>query len=293
MRTHNLRSRTFRFLPNENTARFEEGRERIQSLLDEAKAQQNALSAKEEEAARRWMEERGLEYLPFKERQKLPKDQKPPLAYGLTYQDLGTRKALHKRVRILAWQLDRYRPIALSVYDGPKAPTGNVGGRLRQPETAEGEPVDTFILGGGSIHSPGEAVKPGVLSVVEMSEGPAASIPDGLKGRRLALANWIADADNPLAARSIVNRVWQWHFGRGLAANSNNFGATGAKPTHPELLDWLAVYFIDSGGSFKELHRLILSSETYRQSASRADLGGGGGAGTRAMSCWRVSPRAA
>ncbi|MDE0021921.1 MAG: DUF1553 domain-containing protein [Candidatus Poribacteria bacterium] len=260
------------FLPSENAARFEEGRQRIEALLSETKAQQSALNAKEEKAARKWMEERGLEYLPFKERQKLPKDQKPPLAYGLTYQDLGTRKALNKRVRILAWQLDRYRPIALSVYDGPKAPTGNVATRIRLPESVEGEPVDTFILDGGSIHSPGESVDPGALSVIEMAEGPAAPIPIGLKGRRLALAEWIADDGNPLAARSIVNRVWQWHFGRGLAANSNNFGATGAKPTHPELLDWLAAYFIDSGWSFKELHRLILSSETYRQSASRPDL---------------------
>ncbi len=260
------------FLPSENAARFEEGRQRIEALLSETKAQQSALNAKEEKAARKWMEERGLEYLPFKERQKLPKDQKPPLAYGLTYQDLGTRKALNKRVRILAWQLDRYRPIALSVYDGPKAPTGNVATRIRLPEAVEGEPVDTFILDGGSIHSPGESVDPGALSVIEMAEGPAASMPIGLKGRRLALAEWIADDGNPLAARSIVNRVWQWHFGRGLAANSNNFGATGAKPTHPELLDWLAAYFIDSGWSFKELHRLILSSETYRQSASRPDL---------------------
>src|SRR5262249_51255508 len=85
-----------------------------------------------------------------------------------------------------------------------------------------------------------------------------------------ALANWIADANNPLTWRSIVNRVWHYHFGRGLVATPNDFGWNGARPSHPELLDWLAVTFRDQGGSLKELHRRILRSAAY-QRASRHD----------------------
>ena len=93
-------------------------------------------------------------------------------------------------------------------------------------------------------------------------------IKDPLDGRRLALARWIADPGNPLTARSIVNRIWQQHFGEPLAANPNNLGAKGGKPTHPELLDWLAADFVEHGWKFKRLHRLIMESATYRQSGA-------------------------
>ena len=81
------------------------------------------------------------------------------------------------------------------------------------------------------------------------------------------LARWLTDARNPLTARVMANRVWQWHFGRGLAGNANNLGATGKKPTHPELLDWLARTFVERGWSMKAMHRLIATSATYRQSS--------------------------
>src|SRR5204862_7809381 len=84
--------------------------------------------------------------------------------------------------------------------------------------------------------------------------------------RRLALARWITDPRNPLTARVLVNRVWQHHFGRGLVGTPSDFGNNGEKPTHPELLDWLASEFKASGGSLKELHRRILRSSTYQQS---------------------------
>jgi len=83
---------------------------------------------------------------------------------------------------------------------------------------------------------------------------------------RLKLARWMADPEHPLTARVIVNRVWRWHFGRGLVGTTENFGVLGKRPTHPELLDWLAVRLVESGWSIKDLHRLIMSSETYRQS---------------------------
>ena len=130
------------------------------------------------------------------------------------------------------------------------------------------EDVEMHVLVGGSIESPGEAVSPGVLSAIEQYSGYAApKIPETTGGRRSALARWIADARNPLTARVMVNRVWQYHFGRGLADNPNNFGKMGKKPTHPELLDWLAHRFIESGWSVKTLHRLIMASEAYRRAS--------------------------
>jgi len=88
-------------------------------------------------------------------------------------------------------------------------------------------------------------------------------------GRRTALANWIASADNPLSTRVIVNRVWQGHFGTGIVATTNDFGNLGEGPSHPQLLDWLTRRFLEQGWQFKPLHRLILTSATYRQTARR------------------------
>ena len=90
-----------------------------------------------------------------------------------------------------------------------------------------------------------------------------ADAPEG--ERRAALARWVADPRNPLTWRSIVNRVWQYHFGRGLVDSPNDFGHMGQPPSHPELLDWLAAEFRESGGSFKKLHKLIVTSAAYRQ----------------------------
>lgn len=112
-------------------------------------------------------------------------------------------------------------------------------------------------------------IAPGFLSVLDPSdaviEAPVASSQS--TGRRTALAKWIAEPGNPLTTRVIVNRVWQHHFGRGIVSTSSDFGRLGERPTHPELLDWLAVWFVDSGWSFKKLHRLIVTSATYRQAA--------------------------
>jgi hypothetical protein len=260
------------YLPAENLAGFEDGRNRIEGLLAEAEEHRDAIDQKEEDAARRWMEERGFEYVSRKERKELPDDQKPPRLFGLTYQDLGAVKALHKRIQSLRWQLDRYRPIALSVYSGPDVDRKNASFRLRPPEDLTGAIPTSHILTGGSVHSPGEAVEPGVLSAAASLNGGApgaawTTMPRGMGGRRLALAHWIANANNSLATRSIVNRIWQWHFGRGLVASSNNFGVMGDRPTHPDLLDWLTVYFVEHGWSFKAMHRLIMSSEAYRRSS--------------------------
>src|SRR5206468_10387249 len=86
--------------------------------------------------------------------------------------------------------------------------------------------------------------------------------------RRAALAKWITDTNNMLTRRSIVNRVWHYHFGRGIVETPNDFGHMGAAPSHPELLDWLAFWFLDNGESLKKLHRLIVTSAAYRQSSA-------------------------
>jgi hypothetical protein len=93
------------------------------------------------------------------------------------------------------------------------------------------------------------------------------SDPSNERARRAALANWITDSRNMLARRSIVNRVWQYHFGRGIVDTPNDFGKMGSQPSHPELLDWLAFWFVHNGESLKALHRLILTSAAWRQSS--------------------------
>ncbi len=111
-------------------------------------------------------------------------------------------------------------------------------------------------------------VKPGFLSILDPGDAkitPPANV--NSSGRRTALANWIASPDNALSTRVIVNRVWQYHFGRGLTATTSDFGKLGEKPSHPELLDWLTSEFVKNGWSLKKLHRLIMNSATYQQTA--------------------------
>ena len=135
--------------------------------------------------------------------------------------------------------------------------TGAKGGQSR--------PI--FLLARGDVKKPGASVGPGALSCIEGWPARfvvATNAPEG--ERRAALARWLTEARHPLTWRSIVNRVWQYHFGRALADSPNDFGRMGQLPSHPELLDWLAVTFRDDyGGSFKQLHRLIVTSAAYRQ----------------------------
>lgn len=129
------------------------------------------------------------------------------------------------------------------------------------------KPPDSFVQVRGNAHVPGDKVEP-LFPVVFKSPAPDINPGDRSSGRRLALAEWIASPENPRTARIMVNRVWQWHFGRGLNPTSNDFGKLGAGVSHPELLDWLAQQFIESGWSLKALHKLILSSQAYQQAAS-------------------------
>jgi hypothetical protein len=125
------------------------------------------------------------------------------------------------------------------------------------------EPRPTYILVRGDYRTPGDQVWPGV---------PAAlgKLPDGLNPNRLALARWLTQPQHPLTARVMVNRLWQMIFGTGLVKTSEEFGSQGERPSHPELLDWLAVEFVESGWNVKHMLKLIVTSATFRQSSKIA-----------------------
>ena len=134
---------------------------------------------------------------------------------------------------------------------------------------SRGDPSPTHLLKRGNYLTAGREVGPGVLAALTDGKTPfeySAPWKDaGKTGRRLALARWLTKPDNPLTARVMVNRLWKHHFGRGIVSTLDNFGATGARPSHPQLLDRLAVEFVRSGWSIKALHRLMLTSSVYRQ----------------------------
>jgi len=180
----------------------------------------------------------------------LPEADRPVKKFDQDTERIGHGKVNNKRRQQLNYQLKRSNPMAFSVANG-------ANDRIH-------------ILKGGSIESPQAAVSPGVLSLFAGSE-KGASVTTLKTGRRTELARWIASKDNPLTARVIVNRVWQWHFGQAIAGNPNNFGGTGKRPTHPKLLDWLAATFVEEGWSLKQLHRRILTSAAYQRATAHPD----------------------
>lgn len=151
------------------------------------------------------------------------------------------------------------------------------------------QPGPTHLLKRGDVEKPGELMTPGSPAAVKGL--PPVDLPaDSLEAdRRRAFAEWVIHPDNPLTWRVIVNRIWQHHFGDGLVRTPNDFGFNGERPTHPELLDWLAFAFRESGGSMKALHRLILTSETYRQASALNTRAAEIDADNRLL--WRFAPR--
>lgn len=143
-----------------------------------------------------------------------------------------------------------------------------------KPAPAPLAPKVVNLLIRGDINRPGAAVVPGALSAITALPGRFdATLTGNESHRRAALAEWIASPDNPLTWRSIANRVWQHHFGVGICDTPSDFGRMGGTPSHPELLDWLACELRDNAGSLKHLHRVILNSETYRQSSAYREDG--------------------
>ncbi|NUM53572.1 MAG: DUF1553 domain-containing protein [Candidatus Hydrogenedentes bacterium] len=156
--------------------------------------------------------------------------------------------------------------------------------------TPAGKPRPVHILQRGDVKLEGELATPSALAVVKPLDAQLAiSDPDNEGQRRAALANWLADPKNTLTWRSIVNRVWHYHFGRGIVETPSDFGHMGAYPTHPELLDWLADEFLSHGQSLKWLHKLIVTSATYRQVSDTNDAGERADAGNQLL--WRMNRR--
>ena len=133
---------------------------------------------------------------------------------------------------------------------------------------AESDVPEVRLLTRGDPESPtGDALTPAALGSLAMLNPDLETLESSEGQRRAALARWITHPDNPLTRRVIVNRLWHWHFGKGLVDTPSDFGFGGGRPSHPELLDWLAEELVRHNWSLKEMHRLILKSETYQQTS--------------------------
>ncbi|MEW6306055.1 MAG: PSD1 and planctomycete cytochrome C domain-containing protein [Verrucomicrobiota bacterium] len=183
------------------------------------------------------------------DRRKFDPNDKRPVAFstkGLTGNEAKEANALMQEKTALEGRLK-------AAQDGQKA----FAGTFRKPD-------DIHLLNRGDPEQPKDAVVPAVLSALGTVKLPKDT---SEQERRRALADWIASPQNPLTARVMANRIWQGHFGAGLVETPSDFGRNGTKPSHPELLDWLAQEFIRSGWSVKHMHKLIVLSATYRQSS--------------------------
>jgi hypothetical protein len=152
------------------------------------------------------------------------------------------------------------------------------------------QPEPTRLLVRGDVNRPGETVTPSAPSCIAGVSGDLRLPPDAPENeRRRKLAEWIADARNPLFSRVMVNRIWYYHFGSGLVENPNDLGFNGGRPSHPELIDWLAGEFVRNNSSIKKLHKLILTSQVYQQSSNFQSRAAEKDAENRLL--WRYSPR--
>src|SRR5207247_4104988 len=160
------------------------------------------------------------------------------------------------------------------VLGGPSCRICDVpSGRFLQTGPCRYEAPPSYCLLRGDPNAKGSVMKPGVVTAATYGNPPTEIPPaDGrTSGRRRALAEWLGSASNPLTARVIVNRVWHHHFGRGIVPTLDNFGKMGDPPTHPELLDWLTVEFMNRGWSIKQLHKLMMTSEAYQMASAYTD----------------------
>ncbi len=292
------------FLKNENLSGFDE-RKNLDVLVADYNAQLERLDKISLDASDKWFEEkkldrtlwdnaiaearekmaktkkrsfaevRGVFFTARKslEKQNIPETQYPPWGIGFSPDDFGLQRIAEKGLQRISWEVERYQPFAFAVYSGRTPKRVGVTEPIRMPQDrmTQGELEQTAILTGGDPFGPSTKVQPGTLSVLSGIKELNTEVPDGIEGRRAALAKWIANPANPLTTRSIVNRLWLWHFGQAIAGNPNNFGSTGKKPTHPELLDWLAASFVEKGWSIKAMHRLIMTSEAYRRASVLPD----------------------
>ena len=264
------------FLEDENRDGFEEGKALVQKMWEFANLEQHKIQTKQENAAKKWYAENGFEYKNEADRKKDPVDEKPPRHVGLDIVEQGQKKVREQDKWVWNRRKERYEPMAQAVYNSSVPGKGNARS-LRMGHVKLSGEVPSFILTGGALEAEGDPVKPGVISALGLPAGnPKAGDPylltESIEGRRLGLAKWIANPKNQLTTRSIVNRIWQYHFGEAIARDPNNFGVKGAKPTHPQLLDWLAADFVENGWTMKRLHKLIMMSKAYRVDTKHPDL---------------------
>ncbi|MBI1353017.1 MAG: DUF1553 domain-containing protein [Acidobacteria bacterium] len=183
-----------------------------------------------------------------------------------TDEEIDRHAELSGQLDVFRRRLSRWEPVVLTVRNAPGPPSGP-------------PPASVHVLFRGDYRQPGEAVEPGFPSAITGDSAPADLVTDRYRqfptrGLRYTLAQWIASPENPMTARVMVNRLWQHHFGRGIVETASNFGKNGAAPTHPELLDWLAVTFVEKGWSLKQMHRLMVLSNVYRQAPENPAFAG-------------------
>ncbi|MBS1812549.1 MAG: DUF1553 domain-containing protein [Acidobacteria bacterium] len=208
---------------------------------------------------------------------------RPPLNEAHTIERFGREVATpeeQQKLKLLETELARLNRELKAI---PALPTVWAG-KFEQPKEI------TYVHKGGDPGRRGNDVRPSSLAVLD--RGPksfelAADAPES--ERRLALANWLASDENPLTARVIANRIWHYHFGTGIVDTPSDFGYLGGKPTHPELLDWLARRLQSHGWQLKALHRDIVLSQTYRQSSIYREIAAREDGNTRLL--WRFPPR--
>ena len=216
---------------------------------------------------------------------------KEKVTQALATDDRALRRKLRKRIEALEKGRPKKPAMAEIVTDGDYryAPDGFGDEIVGCPECRVGpdepgsflhegpgryETPPSYFLIRGDPFSPGSRMSPGFVTVATYGDPPT-EIPraDGrTAGRRLALAEWLVSESNPLTARVMVNRIWHHHFGRGIVATLDNVGKVGEPPSHPELLDWLAVEFVERDWSVKEIHRLLMTSEAYRMASAFQDV---------------------
>lgn len=227
-------------------------RNRVRGLEDDLESANEAVKALEKSLKAKLAAAQKKE----EELQKLLNDKQSPI---FSAEDRKQHKAATERAAKVALELARYQPIAYSVNE------------VAPPAVMDVEP--TYVLGGGERLARGEVVEPGFFKAITGNSDPAKIAFPGRyrSGRRKALAEWIASPANPLTARVMVNRIWQHHFGEGIVRTPSDFGLNGDRPSHPELLDWLALQFVEKKWSIKAMHKLMLTSNTYLQSTSHPD----------------------
>jgi len=210
----------------------------------------------------------------------------PAEVYAMYLKPKDQRTPYEEQVVQLAWKQAEYERVRFKT-DKLKDPEASILKKAQETlatfDHLKPKPLVTaFVIGEtGPQASPkkfttrksGEVtVEPGFLTILDPKDPLIPSVKSGsatTTGRRTVLADWLTRPDNPLTTRVIVNRLWQYHFGRGIVATASDFGRLGEKPTHPELLDWLTAEFVKGGWKMKPLHKLILMSATYRQTARR------------------------